>query len=71
MAEILAVISQLLGHSHVTLGCDNKFSSDVKKYAMSAFDDIIGRVRRSNLNFQLQLSPFSAVISFKMSVVIN
>ena len=47
----------------------NKFSSDVKKYAMSAFDDIIGRVRRSNLNFQLQLSPFSAVISLKKSVV--
>lgn len=49
----------------------NKFNSDVQKYAMSAFDDIICRVRRSNLNFQLQLSPFSAVISLKKSVVKN
>ena len=49
----------------------NKFNSDVQKYAMSVFDDIICRVRRSNLNFQLQLSPFSAVISLKKSVVKN
>ena len=62
--------SSIMNNTQMNLN-KNKFNSDVQKYAMSVFDDIICRVRRSNLNFQLQLSPFSAVISLKKSVVKN
>ena len=33
------------------------------------FDNIIGQIQKSNLNFQLQISPFSAIISLKKSLV--
>ena len=37
--------------------------------AMQAFEDIIDNVQSSGLNFQLQISPFSAIISLKKSLV--
>ena len=39
--------------------------------ASIAFETIIDKIRNSNLNFQLQLSPFSAQISLKKSLVIE
>ena len=46
--------------------------SDNKNPAMLAsrnFDKIIEQIQSSNLNFQLQISPFSAQISLKKSIV--
>ena len=37
--------------------------------ASFAFETIIDNIRNSNLNFQLQMSPFSAQISLKRSLV--
>ena len=37
--------------------------------ASIAFENIINQIRTSNLNFQLQMSPFSACISLKRSLV--
>ena len=37
--------------------------------AIQAFEDIIDNVQSSGLNFQLQISPFSAIISLKKSLV--
>ena len=37
--------------------------------AAQAFDNILDRIQRSNLNFQLQVSPFSAQISLKKSLI--
>ena len=37
--------------------------------ASNAFENIIDQIRTSNLNFQLQMSPFSACISLKRSLV--
>ena len=36
---------------------------------MNAFDNIINDIRTSNLNFQLQISPYSAQISLKKSLI--
>ena len=36
--------------------------------ALNVYGNIIYQIRSSNLNFQLQISPFSAHISFKRSV---
>ena len=51
----------------------NKFiSSDLANPEMLAaqtFDKILDVIQRSNLNFQLQVSPFSAYISLKKSLV--
>ena len=47
-------------------------NSDFSNYEMLAsqtFDDILNSVQRSNLNFQIQVSPFSAYISLKKSLV--
>ena len=47
-------------------------SSDIFKPGMlaaQAFDNILDGIQRSNLNFQLQVSPFSAQISLKKSLV--
>ena len=44
-------------------------NSDVKMVASNTFDDILNKIKNSNLNFHLQLSPFSAVISLKKSLV--
>ena len=37
--------------------------------ASIAFDNILKEIQTSNLNFQLQVSPFSAQISLKKSLV--
>ena len=37
--------------------------------ASLAFENIIDKIRNSNLNFQLQMSPYSAQISLKKSLV--
>ena len=37
--------------------------------ATRAFEDIIDRIQSSGLNFHVQISPFSAVISLKKSLV--
>ena len=37
--------------------------------ATRTFDDIIDHIQNSNLNFHLQMSPFSAVISLKRSLI--
>ena len=47
-------------------------SSDVSKHEMIAdqtFRNILDGIQRSNLNFQLQVSPFSAYISLRKSLV--
>ena len=48
---------------------DRLINSDVKMVASKTFEDILNTVKNSNLNFHLQLSPFSAIISLKKSLV--
>ena len=43
--------------------------SDPKMLADQTFNNILYEIQRSNLNFQLQVSPFSAYISLKKSLV--
>ena len=48
------------------------FNSDTEKLAMDAsstFETLLLNLRNSNLNFKLELSPFSAVISLKKSFI--
>ena len=42
---------------------------NLEMLASQTFDNILDSIRRSNLNFQFQLSPFSAYISLKRSLV--
>ena len=42
--------------------------SDLTMLAETVFDDILDRIRNSRLNFQLQISPYSAYISLKKSL---
>ena len=44
---------------------------DPAMLASIAFEAIIDRIQNSNLNFQLQMTPFSAQISLKKSLVID
>ena len=44
---------------------------DLKMLASHSFDKVIDFVKQSNLNFQIQLSPFSAIISLKKSYIKN
>jgi hypothetical protein len=49
---------------------ENFYSSDKKNLAMDAksnFDNILSQLEQSQLNFKLELSPFSALISVKKS----
>jgi chromosome segregation ATPase len=43
--------------------------TDLTMITTRTFDNIIGQIQKSNLNFQLQISPFSAIISLKKSLV--
>ena len=43
--------------------------SDPTMAATKTFELILEQIQRSNLNFQLQLSPYSALISFKKSLI--
>ena len=44
-------------------------NSDTTMLASKAFHDILNRIQSSNLNFQLQISPFAALISLKKTLV--
>jgi hypothetical protein len=46
-----------------------KSNSDPKMAASKTFQQILDQITSSNLNFQLQLSPFAAQISLKKSLV--
>ena len=48
---------------------DGSINSDLNMFASKAFDDILNTIKNSNLNFHLQQSPFSAVISLKKSLI--
>ena len=52
---------------------EESITSDVDYSTMAAaiFDDILDKVRNSNLNFHLQISPFSAIISLKKTLIRN
>ena len=43
--------------------------SNMAMLASNAFENIIDQIRTSNLNFHLQMSPFSASISLKRSLI--
>ena len=43
--------------------------SELKMAASTTFDYILEQIKTSNLNFWLQMSPFSATISIKKSLV--
>ena len=45
--------------------------SDMKMCASRTFDEIFTVIKNSNLDFHLQLSPFSAVISLKKSLILD
>ena len=48
----------------------NQFiNSESTMIATQTFFDILNHMQNSNLNYQLQLSPFSAMISLKRSLV--
>ena len=42
---------------------------NITMIATTVFDDLVGRVKASNLNFTIQMSPFSAYISLKKSFI--
>ena len=44
---------------------------DATMAATLKFDAILSTVQSSNLNFQLKISPFSAVIHLKKSLIVN
>ena len=48
---------------------DQIINSDSSMIATQSFFDILSRVQSSNLNYQLQMSPYSAVISLKKSLI--
>ena len=48
---------------------DKKLNSDSTMSASQSFESVLNHVKTCNLNFQLQQSPFSAVISIKKSFV--
>ena len=39
--------------------------------AKNSFDDNLGKICTSNLNFQVQMSPYSVVISLRKSLIID
>ena len=47
----------------------DKRDLDYTNMANSLFNDILHRIRCSNLNFQLQISPFSAHVSLKKTFI--
>ena len=48
---------------------DEPINSDITMLAANTFNIILYQVQDSNLNYHLQISPFSAVISLKKSFV--
>ena len=47
---------------------DEPIDSDMAMVGVAAFNDIIQTVQRSCLNYHLEITPFSAVISLKNTV---
>ena len=50
---------------------DEKIDSDLTMVASNVFNNVLQYVQNSSLNFQIQMSPFSAIISLKKSFVKN
>ena len=48
---------------------DARIDSDFTMIAVNSFNAIVSQVQNSGLNYQLQMSPFSAFISLKKSLV--
>ena len=48
---------------------DSDLNDNSAMITTKAFETIIEQVRCSNLNFQLQMTPFSALISLKKSLI--
>ena len=48
---------------------DLSINSDAGMYATKMFNNILDIIQNSHLNFQLQLSPYSAVISIKKTLI--
>ena len=44
-------------------------NSDVTMFENNTFDNILDMIQKSHLNFQLQLSPYSALIYLKKTVL--
>ena len=55
--------------SQMDLKEDQRIITDVAMFAANKFDQILDIVKNTHLNFQLQLSPYSAVISLKKTVI--
>ena len=43
--------------------------NDITMLASKSFHDILSRIQSSNLNFQLQILPFAAMISLKKTLL--
>ena len=50
---------------------DEIFDSDMIMVVNDAFNKVLQSIENSNLNYQIQMTPFSAVISLKKSLVKN
>ena len=48
---------------------DQTLNSELTMMANQTFNDIVNKVQNSHLNYQLQLSPFSAIISLKKPLI--
>ena len=48
---------------------DELINSDINMLAANSFNSILNHIQNSSLNYQLQLSPFSALVSIKKSFI--
>ena len=55
--------------SQINVLMEKSINSDDTMAASEMFDIILSQIQRSSLNFRLQVSPYSAVISLKKSLV--
>ena len=53
------------------LSTDSDIVPNPTMLASNVFEAIIDKIRYSNLNFQIQMSPFSAIVSLKKSFITN
>ena len=53
------------------LSTDSDINPNPTMLASNVFEAIIDKIRYSNLNFQIQMSPFSAIVSLKKSFITN
>ena len=59
----------LCGNTHKLRKKNDGTINNSEKYVRNTYESVIDQIRSSGLNFQLQLSPFSAQISLKRSLV--